>query len=80
MFEICEVEANFRPNGLPRPTCLMWKGQERIVIDYGRHWQNEDGWHLLIRVADGNVFELLYNGSQWRGRSTDHRPSNRNFL
>ena len=80
MFEMCEVEASFRPNGLPRPTYLTWKDQKLTVVDYGRHWQDDDGWHLLIRVADGTVFELLYNGFRWHGCSASHRPSNRNFL
>lgn len=80
MFEMCEVEATFRPNGLPRPTRLMWQGQKLMVVDYGRNWQDNDGWHLLIRVANGQVFELLYSGSLWHGRTVSHRPLNRNFV
>jgi hypothetical protein len=80
MFEMCEVEATFRPNGLPRPTCLIWKGQMLAVDDFGRNWQAEDGWHLLIRVANGSVFELLYSGSMWYGRSTSRLPQNHSFF
>jgi hypothetical protein len=80
MFEVCEVEAKFHPNGLPRPVCLIWQSKRLSVADYGRQWQADDGWHLLILVANGQVFELLYSGSLWYGRSTSRPPQNHNFF
>lgn len=80
MFEICQVEATFCRDGLPRPTKLVWQGKQYAVIDYGRHWQTDDGWHILIHVANSQGFELLYSGSLWYGRIMRHPTQDQKFF
>ena len=80
MFEICQVEATFRGDGLPRPTKLIWQGKPYAVTNYGRQWQTNNGWHILIRVANSQGFELLYSGSLWYGRIVGHPAQNQKFF
>jgi hypothetical protein len=65
-FRVTHVEATYTPDGWPIPSSLRWEGKTLPVADVGRRWKIEDGTHVLIRVADGRVFELHTNGSLWR--------------
>ena len=49
----------------PRPHRLYWQGEALDVVDYGRRWESARGQHLLVRVRDGRVFELLQSPSGW---------------
>jgi len=64
-FRQVQVQATYTPEGDPRPHSLRWAGQTLRVLDVGRRWVAEDGRHLLVRVADGRVFELRTNGARW---------------
>ena len=58
----------------PRPVALHWDGIRQPVADFGRRWQAADGQHLLVRVADGRVFELWEAADGWRGRLRAQPP------
>ncbi len=64
-FREVHVQATFTPSGVPRPHALSWAGETLRVLDVGRRWAAEDGQHLLVRVADGRVFELRTDGVRW---------------
>lgn len=70
----CEVEATFSQQGDPHPRSLIWEDQKLLITDIGRNWKSADGHHILIRVSDGRVFEVVYNGSQWRGQLHSSPP------
>ena len=59
------VQATFTPSGAPRPHSLRWAGETLHVLDVGRCWVADDGRHVLVRVADGRVFELRTDGARW---------------
>lgn len=63
----CEVQAVFDSQGQARPISLVWGGQTLLVVDVGRRWLDDWGQHLLARVQDGRVFELVYNAVSWQG-------------
>ena len=48
-----------------RPRRLHWQGEALLIVDYGRRWTSERGEHLLVRVQDGRVFELLRSQTGW---------------
>jgi hypothetical protein len=64
-FQLVEVEATYTSDGWPVPSSLTWEGDKLAVVEAGRRWKTEDGIHLMIRAADGRVFELHTNGSLW---------------
>ncbi len=64
-FREVEVQATFSPDGVPRPQSLRWGGETLRVQDVGRRWVADDGQHLLVRVAEGRVFELRTDGVRW---------------
>ncbi len=70
----CRVEARFTAEGHARPSKIIWEEQELLVTEQGRRWYNEDGQHLLVKVADGRTFELLYNGTYWSGKIVSIPP------
>jgi hypothetical protein len=65
-FHPAEVSARYTPDGWPIPASFTWEGATLPVVDLGRRWRDDNGVHLLARVADGRVFELHTNGAQWR--------------
>ena len=73
-FQATEVAATFTPDGWPLPSALTWDGTTLSIVDTGRRWRCDDGVHLLVRVADGRVFELHTNGARWRGRLVSQPP------
>lgn len=76
MFEPCEVEATFAPDGLPKPLSILWAGERLPVIEYGRTWQTNDGLFMLVRVQDGRGFHLWYRNLLWQARLENTRPTN----
>lgn len=73
-FRVTEVQATFSPDGWPIPSSLRWDGVTLVVIDVGRRWRSEDGIHVLVRAADGRVFELHTNGALWRAAVVSEPP------
>lgn len=71
----CSVEATFTQDGQARPTNLVWEGETYLITDMGRHWTSDDGQHMLVKVADGRTFELLYNGAHWQGKVVSAPPN-----
>jgi hypothetical protein len=69
-----EVEATFMPDGWPVPKSLTWYDVRLAVKEMGRRWKEDDGIHLLVRVADGRVFELHTNGSLWQAALISDPP------
>ena len=64
-FREVQVQATFTPDGIPRPHSVTWAGEVLRVADIGRHWPADDGRHVLVRTADGRVFELRTDGVHW---------------
>lgn len=75
-FETVEVEATYSPDGWPRPSAVLWRGDLLRVSDVGRRWKEMDGIHLLARLADDRVLELHTNGAHWWARVVSE-PSGR---
>lgn len=73
-FRVTHVEATFTPDGWPIPTRLQWDGATFAIVDVGRRWRADDGVHVLVRLADGRVFELHTNGSLWRAALVARPP------
>ncbi|HML22745.1 MAG TPA: hypothetical protein PKD09_13935 [Aggregatilinea sp.] len=71
-----EVEAVWSADGWPQPARVLWHGDLLAVIDVGRRWKDDDGIHLLARLADGRVLELHTNGARWWGRTVSAPPGN----
>jgi hypothetical protein len=46
------------------PRAFRWRGQFYSVAEWGRRWMDEQGQHCLVRVADGNVYELIWVADQ----------------
>jgi hypothetical protein len=36
------------------------------VESTGRHWQDVEGWHILVMVAGDKLYELIYRTTQAR--------------
>jgi hypothetical protein len=64
-FREVRVQATFTPDGVPRPRSLRWEERTLHILDVGRRWAANDGQHLLVRVADGRVFELRTDSARW---------------
>lgn len=73
-FRVTAVQATFTPDGWPIPASLLWEGETLPVLETGRRWKQPDGIHILVRVADGRVFELHTNGSLWRAAVISEPP------
>ncbi|MCB9438209.1 MAG: hypothetical protein H6673_14630 [Anaerolineales bacterium] len=76
MFEPCEVDATFAPDGLPKPLSMVWAGKRLSVIEYGRTWQTDEGLFMLVRVQDGRGFQLWFSSPIWQARLENTRPTN----
>jgi hypothetical protein len=55
-----EVIARFAPDGKVTPLRFRWRGSLYTVESTGRRWQAEDGCHILVLAAGGQMFELLF--------------------
>ena len=74
--EAVAVEAHFLPDGKVQPTAFTWRGRRWIVSGLGRQWDDADGRHVLVLVADGSRFELCLTLPQtgWRLLRAWERP------
>ena len=61
-----EVTASFALDGKITPLRFCWRGTLFPVESTGRCWQEEDGSHILVMVASGQIFELLFSGPENR--------------
>lgn len=64
--EAIEVTAHFDENGNITPLHFNWKGGAYQVESTGRHWQDVEGWHILVMVAGDKLYELIYRTTQAR--------------
>lgn len=71
----CSVSAQFLADGRAQPQQIQWGFEQLNVIDIGRRWSSNSGQHVLVRVGDGRVFELMYNGASWLGEVRSQPPS-----
>jgi hypothetical protein len=71
MADSIEVEVVFRSDRL-EPRAFRYRGRLLQVLDLGRHWQQDDEIHWLVRTSDRRVFELIHQRSEgyWRLGST----------
>jgi hypothetical protein len=60
MMQSIEVSAVFSPEGKITPLRFRWRGGVHMVESTGRHWQEEDGCHILVMTAGGQMVELLF--------------------
>jgi hypothetical protein len=62
-----EVIAMFAPDGKINPLRFRWQDGLYKVDSAGRRWQEEDGCHILVMTAGGQMFELLFSApdSRW---------------
>jgi hypothetical protein len=60
------VTASFAPDGKITPLRFCWRGGVFPVASTGRRWQEQDGYHILVMVASGQIFELLFSGLENR--------------
>jgi hypothetical protein len=71
---VIEVEATFTQDGSPRPQKVFCDAAWLLVESIGRSWTSEAGRHVLTRVSDGRVFELVYDGVGWQGKIVSAPP------
>lgn len=59
--EPVEVAARWKHGGTFEPSQFSWHGKIYHVKSTGREWEDEDGYHVLCMIADGQVFELIFH-------------------
>jgi hypothetical protein len=64
--EPIEVTAHFDQQGGITALQFTRHGSIFQVESTGRRWQDEDGQHLLVMLASGQVYELIYKKDDWR--------------
>ena len=64
--EPIEVTAHFDEQGTITPLRFTWKGGKYLVESTGRRWQDDNGLHLLVMVASGQIYELTFKGHEGR--------------
>jgi hypothetical protein len=42
------------------PHAFHWQGKRVLIRSWGRAWDDEDGYHVLVMAESGRVFELLH--------------------
>jgi hypothetical protein len=72
--EPIEVTARFSEDGTITPQHFSWNGGRYHVESAGRQWNDDDGQHMLVMVAGGQIYELIFNGSQGRWYITKVKP------
>jgi len=60
MTEPIEVEARFGEDGHITVLSFTWRGRKRPVLDHGRQWGSEDGFHFLLMTTGDQIYELVY--------------------
>ncbi len=73
--EVVEVTARFDREGRATPLKIRWGSRELVVEGVGRRWQSSEGEHMLVSVAPGAVYELLYRSADRRWYLRQTRPS-----
>jgi PncC family amidohydrolase len=70
------VAWRFDADGRPVPQQFTWRGAARRIEAIGRRWSTPAGEHLLARLPDGEIFELVYHppSGAWRIAQA-HRPA-----
>jgi hypothetical protein len=56
-----EVVYRMDPHGNPIPLQFVWEGRLHNINDIGREWQEDNERHMLVRVSNGQVYELIHN-------------------
>ncbi len=64
--EPIEVNAHFDELGTISPLNFTWKGGVYRVESTGRRWQDEAGQHILVEVANGQIYELIFRNGEGR--------------
>ena len=58
--EPVEVTARWEPSGEFSPARMVWQGQAIAFDSTGRHWEDQEGWHILCMAPGGRSFELIF--------------------
>ncbi len=61
-----EVTARFSEEGNIIVQHFAWNGSRYHVEFAGRQWTDDDGQHMLVMVAGGQIYELIFKGSERR--------------
>ena len=65
---VSEISAVWTADGRISPIRFTWEGQVIQVVDRGRDWRDEEGYHVLCRGASSGVFELVLGPhGEWTG-------------
>jgi hypothetical protein len=64
--EPIEVTAHFNQQGAITPLHFTWKGGRYRVESTGRHWQDDNGQHMLVMVASGQIYQLTFRSDEGR--------------
>ncbi len=72
--EPIEITAHFNEEGTITPLHFTWKGGHYRVESTGRHWSDETGQHMLVMVTNGQIYELIFKGSESRWYINPVRP------
>jgi hypothetical protein len=64
--EPIEVTARFDEHGTITPLQFTWKGGAYRVESTGRRWRDQAGLHILVEVADGQIYELIFKSGEVR--------------
>ncbi len=75
--EPVEVIARWDSAGAFIPSTMIWKGQTYSFTSTGRHWEDEEGWHILCMIEGSQVVELIFqlNPAGWSLRRTASAPT-----
>jgi hypothetical protein len=66
MMEPIEVTVHFDEQGTITPLHFTWKGGRYQVESTGRRWQDDNGQHILVMVASGQIYELTFKNGEDR--------------
>ncbi len=68
--ESVQVQARWKRSGGFEPIRFLWQGKNYRVETTGRDWEDEQGFHVLVMIQGGQVFELVFqlNPARWVGR------------
>ena len=66
IMEPIEVTVTFSELGLITPLHFTWKGGRYQVESTGRRWQDDQGQHILVMVASGQIYQLTYHPADAR--------------
>jgi hypothetical protein len=68
-----EVTAHFSEEGIITVQHFAWNGSRYHVESAGRQWTDDDEQHMLVMVAGGQIYELVYKSSEMRWYITKPR-------